>query len=298
MSNQLTSMEVFVKAAESGSFAAAASQLAMSAQAVGKHVATLEKRLGARLLNRSTHTQSLTEAGIVYLAGCRRALAEAQAADASVSALTNTATGTLRVTAPLGFGGGGFLRSIVRFLNQQPTLGIELMLSDQTVDLIAEGYDAAIRIGNLPDSSLIARTLAPYRLVACASPSYLKDRGVPTKPADLIKHECLDYIFPKHPSPHLWSFIKDDRTVEVIPHARLVINDGRALVEAAVGGFGVVLVGEMKVREHLADGRLIRVLADYDNPCRPLQVVYASQRTQTLKVRVFVDWLIEEFARS
>lgn len=142
----------------------------------------------------------------------------------------------------------------------------------------------------------MARALAPYRVVACASPDYLARRGVPATPEDLRSHECLDYAFPGYPAPGLWSFASGDRLVEVEPAARLVANDGRALIEAALTGFGVIQVGEMKVAEHLASGRLVRVLAGYQTPCRPLQVVYASRKLQAPKLRAFIDWLVEAFA--
>lgn len=296
MAERLLGMAVFAKTAETGSFAAAAAQMGMSAQMAGKHVAALEQRLGARLLNRSTHTQSLTEAGRVYLTGCRRALAEAEAADASVAAQVGAPRGTLRLTAPVGFGTDHLVPRITRFLERHLEIAVELSLSDRVADFIEEGYDAAIRIGSLPDSTLVARTLAPYRVVACASPAYLERRGIPQTPEDLQRHECLDYVFPQYPAPRLWTFRTGERTIEVEPRARLVINDGRALVEAALVGFGIIRTGEMKVAEHLASGRLVRLLADYDGPRRPLQVVFASQRLQAPKLRVFIDWLVEAFA--
>ena len=213
-----------------------------------------------------------------------------------MSALVSVPRGTLPVTAPLGLGQGALLRSIVNFLERQPDLGVELTLSDRTVDLIAEGFDAAIRIGHLPDSGLIARTLASYRVVTCASPAYLERRGVPPTAEDLKAHGCLDYIFSQRPAPRLWSFTKGDQTAEMNLRARLVINDGRSLVEAALAGFGIICVGEMKISEHLSKGRLLRVLGEYDNPSRPLQVVFASHRLQVPKLRVFIDSLAAAFA--
>jgi DNA-binding transcriptional LysR family regulator len=298
MADRLLGMEVFAKTAETGSFAGAAAALGMSAQMAGKHVSALEKRLGARLLNRSTHRHSLTEAGRVFLNGCKQTLAQAQAAESSVVVKGGAPRGTLRITAPLGFGSGGLVPELTAFLTHYPELRIELTLADKVTHLIEEGHDAAIRIGHLPDSALLARTLAPYRMVTCGAPDYLARRGTPATPEDLRHHECMDYQFAQHPASRLWRFASGAGTVEVEPRARLVVNDGRALIEAALAGFGLVQVGEMKVREHLASGRLVQLLADFDCPPRPLQIVFASRRLQPPKVRALIDWLGRAFAAT
>jgi DNA-binding transcriptional LysR family regulator len=296
MADRLLGMEVFAKTAETGSFAAAAAALGMSAQMAGKHVSALEKRLGARLLNRSTHRHSLTEAGRLFLDGCQRTLAQAHAAESSVVVRGGAPRGTLRIAAPLGFGSDGLVPELTAFLTHYPELRIELALADKVTHLIEEGYDAAIRIGHLPDSALLARTLAPYRMVTCGAPDYLARRGVPTTPEHLHDHECMDYRFAQHPASRLWRFAAASGTVEIDSRARFVVNDGRALIEAALAGFGLIQVGEMKVRALLASGRLVRLLADFECAPRPLQIVFASRRLQAPKVRALIDWLGQSFA--
>jgi DNA-binding transcriptional LysR family regulator len=295
MTDRLTEMEAFLKAAEAGSFAGAASQLGLSAQMVGKHVAAIEKRLGTRLLNRSTRRQSLTEAGRLYLEGCRRTLAEAEAAEAGVAAQVGTPRGTLRITAPVAFGTMRLVPEATRFLARYPEISLRFELTDRRVNLIEEGFDAAIRIGEQPDSALVSRALAPYRLVPCASPDYIARRGLPMHPADLHEHECLDYVFPVHPAPPLWRFDGNAATVTIEPNGRLFANDSRALIEAALRGGGVILLADLLLTEHLAAGRLVRVLPAYTGPSRPMLLMFAARQSQAPKLRAFLDWAGESF---
>lgn len=296
MADRLTAMAVFVKTVEAGSFAAAASALGLSPQMVGKHVAGLEQRLGTSLLNRSTRRQSLTGAGQLYLDGCRRTLAEAEAAEAGVAAQAAAPRGTLRVTAPTAFGCACLVPAGTCFLARYPEIRLEIELADRRVNLIEEGFDAAIRIGELADSTLIARALAPYRLIPCAAPDYLARRGMPAHPAELRGHDCLDYTFPAHPAPTLWRFHGGGATESVVPAGRLIVNDSRALIEAALRGAGIILVAEILVAEHLAAGRLVRVLAGYEGPSRPMALIFAARRALAPKLRVFLDWAGETFA--
>ena len=193
MMDRLAAMAAFVKAADAGSFAAAAGPLGLSPQMVAKHVAFLEHRLGARLLNRTTRRQSLTEVGREYRERCRIVLAEATAADALAEEAMATPRGRLRISAPVTFGAHGLVPLVIRYLRDHPDVEVDLTLTDRFVDLVEEGYEAVFRIGPLADSSLMARALAPYRLIACASPAYLRARGTPLVPPDLVDHECLGY---------------------------------------------------------------------------------------------------------
>lgn len=283
-------MRVFVKVAEAGSFSAASRELQISSQMVGRYVTDLEQRLGARLLNRTTHSQSLTDTGRQYLEGCRAALSQIADLDLGVSVRAGTVQGLLRVSAPLGLG-TVLAPRLATLLETHPSLRLELHLSDQNINLASSGFDAAIRIGDLPDSELIARRLGLYRCVTCASPDYLRRRGTPARPEDLRTHECLDFIFPTHPSPELWTFSRDDEVVRIEPEARLLMNDGRALIEAGLSGLGVIQVGEIKVRHEIATGRLVRLLPDWECPVRPLQLVMPSSRLQSPALRTFGDWL-------
>ncbi len=296
MADRLTEMEVFLKAAETGSFAAAAARLGLSPQMVGKHIATIEQRLGTRLLNRSTRRQSLTEAGLLYLEGCRRTLAEADAAAASVAAQAGTPRGTLRVTAPVAFGTVRLVPEATRFLAMYPDIRLHFELTDRRINLIEEGFDAAVRIGDEPDSTLVARALAPYRLIPCASPDYLARRGMPKHPAELRDHECLDYVFATHPAPTVWRFWSKGPPIAIEPTGRLFANDSRALIEAALRGFGIVLLAELLLADHLATGRLVRVLPGYEGPSRPMRLMFAAPQAQAPKLRAFLDWAGEAFA--
>lgn len=298
MPERLTGMEVFVKVVETGSFAAAAGALAMSPQMVGKHVASLEQRLGTRLLNRSTRRQSLSEAGHIYLEGCKRTLAEADAAESSVAAQAEGPHGTLRITAPVAFGTVRLVPDATRFLTAFPAVKLRIELTDRRVNLIEEGFDAAIRIGDLPASRLVARALAPYRLIPCASPDYLARRGTPTHPSELRNHECLDYVFASHPAPAIWRFRSDGAPFTIEPSGRLLVNDSRAMIGAALAGFGIILVADLLVADHLATGRLVRILPDYEGPSRPMRLIYANRRAQAPKLRAFLDWAGRAFATA
>lgn len=293
--DRLRSMEVFVKAAETGSFAGTAAALGLSRQMVAKHLAFLERRAGAALISRTTRRQSLTELGRCYVEQCRRVIAEAEAADALAAAVRAQPRGTLRVNAPVTFGSLGLVPLVTRFLRAHPEVDVDLSLTDRLVDPTGEGFEAVIRVGPLADSTLTARALAPYRLVACAAPSYLAERGVPPVPAALADHECLDFAPWPRPLAKQWRFIRDGREHVAAVRGRFRANDGRALVQAALDGFGIVLGPESVLRPDLAAGRLVRVLAEYEAPSRPMHVVYSADRRLTPKLRLFIDAVVAEF---
>ena len=191
--DRLTSMNVFVTVAESGSFAAAAGHLQISPQMVAKHIAMLEKHLGTLLLHRTTRRQSLTDVGRNYFERCKIVLAEVQEADAIALDMQQRPSGTLKVSAPVTFGSFSLAPFVTRYLDRFPETQVDLELSDRLVDPFEEGYEVVIRIGALADSSIIAHPLQPYRLIACASPAYLARHGVPATPAELVNHACLVY---------------------------------------------------------------------------------------------------------
>ena len=288
--DRLTVMEVFVRAADTGSFTAAALSLDMSPQMVGRYVALLEDRLGTRLLQRTTRRQSLTEAGRLFHAQAKRILEEVETAHADVLALGDRPRGTLRVTAPATLGAHCLMPSLCHYLRDHPEVSVDLTLSDRVVDIVEEGYDAAIRIGALPDSSLIARPLAPYDFIACASPDYLARRGSPRVPADLAGHECLRYASTSHSPANTWQFTRDGRTQAIGMTGRLRINDARALVAATLAGCGIMFGPMMVLKDEIGAGRLVRVLPEYDGPSRPITLLYPADRRPSPKLRSFVDW--------
>ena len=295
MMDRLTSMAVFVKAAELGSFTAAGVALGLSSQMVGKHVSGLEERLGAALLHRSTRRQSLTAIGQVFYERCRVVLAEVAAAEATAHALSTTPRGRLRISAPVTFGSIALAPLVSGYLRRHPQVEIMLDLTDRYVDVVGEGYDAVIRLGALKDSELVARALVPYQLIACAAPAYLAARGSPRVPADLESHDCLGFVFASGQAWGEWRFVKDGQVHEVRVRSRFQVNDARVLREAALAGHGIVLQADLILADDLAAGRLVQVLPDYEAPTRPLHVVFAAGRPLTQTLRGFVDCVVAQF---
>jgi len=279
--DRLASMTAFVKAVETGSFAATASALGISPQMVAKHVTALEARLGTRLLNRTTRKQSLTEIGRAYYDRCKVVLAEAAWADALADEARGRPRGRLRVNAPVSFGAHSLTPLVARYLTDHPAVDVDLVLSDRFVDLIDDGFEAIFRIGPAPDSNLLAIELAPFRTIACASPAYLRERGTPVTPSDLADHECVTFANWPEPSISPWRFMGDDGPFEAAVRGRLTVNNAAALLQAALAGFGVVLIAEDWARPHLTAGRLVRVAAAYDTPSRPIHLLVHPDRRQT-----------------
>ena len=239
--DRITEMSCFVKTVESGSFAAAARMLSMLPQVVGKHVASLEERLGTQLLVRTTRSNSLTEAGQLFYQRCVVILQQAEDAETLVAQRGSAPKGQLMISAPYTFGSYRLMPFLARFLEQNENVRVKLILSDRHVDVVAEGYDAAIRIGDLEDTSIVARRLRSFRLVACASPSYIKQRGLPNVPSDLLEHECLIYNYWYKPPLSEWTFQLNGIEESVVVPGRMQVNDGRSVIEAAIAGYGIVL---------------------------------------------------------
>lgn len=296
--DRLHSMAAFAKAVETGSFAAAADALGMSPQMVAKHVAYLEARLGTRLLNRTTRRQSLTPIGSTYYERCKLVLADAEWAETAAEEARGAPSGRLRINAPVSFGTYALTPVVVRYLRDNPAVEIDLVLSDRFVDLIEEGYEAVLRIGPLADTSLMAIELRPFRLVACASPEYLRERGIPEHPDDLIRHQCLGHAHWSRPSNYGWRFLDGGRLVEPDVRGRLRCNTASAVVAAALTGAGIVYVAEDVIRDDLKSGRLVRVLARYESPTRPIHLLFHPDRRQTPKLRSFIDVVVAEFGTT
>jgi DNA-binding transcriptional LysR family regulator len=298
MLDRLTSMAVFVRAADLGSFAAAATVLGLSPPMVAKHVVSLEDRLGARLLNRTTRKQVLTELGRAYHERCKLILAEADAAEALAQDMRAVPRGRLRVNAPVTFGSHSLVPVVTRYLRAYPQVEVDLSLSDRLVDLVEDGYEAIIRLGPVADTSLVARPLAPYRLVACASPAYLAERGTPAVPADLAAHECLGFAYWSGPLRRHWRFSRGGHEWDAPVTGRLQVNDWKALLRAALDGFGIALGPEVALAEELRGGRLVRILPGYEGPSRPMHLLYAADRRMTPKLRGFIDAVLAEFGTA
>jgi DNA-binding transcriptional LysR family regulator len=294
--DRLTSMQIFVRVVEKGGFSAAAEEAGISPTMVGKHVRQLEEQLGVRLLNRTTRRQSLTEIGQLYFERCKQALLEIAAADASVKQMQLLPRGVLRVTAPATFGGLMLTAVIREYLERYPDVELDLSLNDRVVDLVEEGFEVGLRIGPLPDSSLIARPLQPYRAMVCASPDYLARHGAPQTPQQLLEHNCLSFV---HGSRYnLWQFSLGGVQHEIEVHGNFRANNGLALRTAALQGIGIIMQPEALLRDEVAAGRLQRLLADYELQHRPMHLVVASNRKMTPKLKSFVEFVLAHFGRD
>jgi DNA-binding transcriptional LysR family regulator len=290
--DKLRSMEVFLAAVDTGSFTAAAQRFGISAVMVGKHVRELEQLLDASLLARTTRRQSLTEIGRQYAEQCRTILASIASAEAVAETMRATPRGDLRVTSPISFGIEWLSPALAEYLRAYPEVSVELNLNDRFVDLVEEGFDVAVRIGVLQDSTMVARPLKPYAMCICASPAYLAERGAPRTPEDLAQHECLEFT---GWLPQLRWRLKDQRDGRHVPRSRYRANSSPALRRAALAGFGLIMQAEMTLLPDLAAGRLVRVLDDYLPPPRPMQLVYSRDRRATPKLTSFVDFMLERF---
>ena len=294
--DRMTGLSVFAKVVEGSSFAAAARHFGLSPAMVSKHILALEERLGARLLNRTTRRVSPTEIGRVFYERATRILADIDDAEQEAGALQATPRGLLRVSGPLSFGTRQLGPAIADFLAACPAVEIDVTLSDRVADLVEEGFDLAIRIGRLADSSLIARRIAPCLVVACAAPAYLKKQGAPRVPADLAAHNCLGYSYAALRNE--WRFTGPDGVQSVRVAGRLNANNGDILRHAALGGEGIVLQPSFLVADDLAAGRLVPILPGYAPDELAIHAVYPHSRHLSVKVRSFVDFLVARFGQQ
>jgi len=293
--DRITSMRVFVRAAGAGSLSAAGRHLGMSAAMATKHVNALEARLGVKLFRRSTRRLSLTEAGSTYLEACQRILPDIDEAEAAVSSQRIKASGLLRMNVPLSFGSRFVAPLIPEFARRHPEVKVELGLSDAQLDLIAGGWDLAIRIGRLADSPLQARRIGDSAMVVCAAPAYLDRRGIPRRVAELAQHNCLSYtLSPMQDGKH-WAFGANGE-LRVPVDGDLVANNGDALLAAALGGQGIIYQPHFIVGQALDRGELVAL--ELDKPVAELggiHVLYPPDRRPPAKVRVMIDYLAQAF---
>ena len=293
--DRLQSMAVFVRVAELGSFSTAAQQLGLSKSAVSKHVTALEERLGVRLINRTTRRLALTEVGAAYRDYCARIVQEIEEAELTAMRHGVEPRGRLKINAPMTFGFLHLGPILPEFLARYPGIEIELSLNDRFVDLLEEGFDVAVRIGQLADSSLIARRFATAYFVCAASPAYVAAAGTPGTPDELARHNCLSYSYRRQPED--WHFLRASERVTVRVRGNLQANNGDALRTAACRGLGIVYLPDFILGEDLAAGRLVRLLADWRAPEIPIHAVFPPQRHPSAKLRAFVDFLVERLGR-
>lgn len=289
--DKLASLRAFVKVVELGSFSEAGRQLRLSRSAVSKYVADLENDLGVQLLNRTTRHASPTETGQAYFERALTILADLDAADHSVAHLQSTPSGLLRVNAPMSFGTIKLGPLIADFMAAYPELQIQLVLSDEHVDALQEGLDVTLRIADLESSSLIARKIVSVDRVVCASPDYLARRGTPVHPNDLRDHTCLTYGFLA--TGNQWKLSGSDGDHWIQPRWKLCANNAEVLRDAAAKGCGIAILPVFLAAEQLKSGALRTILANYKPPALTLYALYAPTRHLAVKVRLFIDFLVE-----
>lgn len=293
--NQLEDMQIFVSTVDAGSFTAAADKLGLSKQFISRRIMALEERLGGRLLIRTTRKLSVTDTGRAYYERALKIIDEVNDAEQLVSSENTSPRGSLRISAPVSFGTLHLGPAIARFMAQCPDVAIELDLSDRFVDIVGEGYDMAIRIGHLADSSLVARHITPVQMVTCASPAYLKAHGKPKTPQDLKDHECLLY---GHGRSVEWVFAEKGKALRVPVKGRLRANNGELASMAAIEGLGIILLPTFIVGEALCAKKLVTILDAYAPPPLNIYAVYPQHRQSSLAVKVFSDFLRSAFGKA
>lgn len=290
--DRIETMQAFVTVADHKGFAPAARKLGLSASAVTRMVAALEERVGARLLQRTTRSVMLTDAGERFLERARRILADVEEAEAAVQAERTQPTGRLVVSAPLGFGRRHVTPLMSTYLKRYPDVAGDLRLSDRMVNLVEEGVDIAVRIGHLPDSSLVARAVGDMRRMVVASPDYLAAHGEPHHPSEIAAHRTVHFgALSAAPD---WRFVEDGREVRVACAPRFTTNSADAAIFHAEQGGGLTRVLAYQAAEGLASGRLKAVLTDYEIAPLPIHLVYPTSRLLSAKVRAFVDLVLHD----
>jgi len=291
----LNEIALFVQVVECGSFSVAAERLDLSRSAVSKAVSRLEQRLGARLLHRTTRRLSLTDAGRSFYQRSRLALGGLEEAVRELGSQQDEPRGTLRISAPVYFGVHHVTPVLTEFLARHPALAADVQLDDRRVDIVADGFDLAVRVGELHDSTLVGRRLAPCRQVICASPDYWRRRGLAMRPEDLAAHDCFTYSYLS--SPGSWSFVgPDGRRSTVHVSGRLRFNNTEMARYAALQGLGVIQLPTFYVGEDLRAQRLQAVLQDYRSvQDAAIHALYPTRGYLPPKVRLFIDLLVERF---
>ncbi|HMM84963.1 MAG: LysR family transcriptional regulator [Gammaproteobacteria bacterium] len=288
--DRLKQIESFVGVATKGSLTAAAHAEGVAPAVIGRRIDALEERLGVKLLVRTTRRITLTHEGSAFLEDCQRLLADLANAEASVSAGGVKASGHLRVTAPAGFGRRHVAPLVPRFLAQHPDVSLSLNLSDRVVDIVNEGVDCAVRVGDLPDSSLVSVRLADNRRLCVAAPAYLQRAGAPQHPGDLHRHECLT-LSSDASQTRGWAFTIDGQVTHLRSSGRLDCSDGQVLHDWCLQGMGIAWRSTWEVEQEIAAGVLVSVLDDFAAPPNGIYAVFPQRKHLPLRVRLWIDFL-------
>ena len=288
--DRLKQIESFVAVATKGSLTAAALAEGVAPAVIGRRIDALEERLGVKLLVRTTRRITLTHEGSAYLEDCQRVLADLASAEASVSAGGVKASGHLRITAPAGFGRRHVAPLVPKFVAAHPDVSVSLNLSDRVVDIVNEGFDCAVRVGDLPDSSLVSVRLADNRRLCVATPAYLERAGVPTAPAELMRHACLT-LSSDASQTRGWAFRMDGEVTHLRPSGPLNCSDGQVLHDWCLQGLGIAWRSTWEVEAEVADGRLRVLLQDFAAPPNGIYAVFPQRKHLPLRVRLWIDFI-------
>lgn len=290
--DKLKSLTIFMRSAQCGSFSEAARQLGMAPSAVSRAVLRLEEELGVRLLQRTTRSLTLSEDGDRFYQRTQQILSDLEEAELEVKQSKSSPTGTLRLDLSSTFGNLYIAPALLQFVEQYPGLKLNVSFNDQLVDLVNEGIDAAVRIGEPSDSSLIMRHLAVARYVTCAAPGYLARYGTPTTPAELSHHRCVNFIFPQTRQEYSWKFEQAGSAVEVTIDSYLYFDNSVAILEAIIQDAGVIQLPKFVVAEAITKGQVQPILQSYaPQASLPIAVLYPQKRYLSAKVRLFVEWM-------
>lgn len=293
--DKLAAMQAFARVVSAGSFAEAARELGRTRSAISKAVMELEHMLGVRLLDRTTRKVRPTEAGLAYYERSAAVLADIEETEIQIAGLHDAPRGVLRINGPMSFGTAYLAGAVADFLNLHPELTIELLLNDRFIDPLEEGVDVTVRIGELADSSLIARRIAATRRVVVAAPSYLAQHGAPAVPDDLTRHRCL--VYGQVAARQRWHLQRDGKAIAVPVTAALCANNGEVLREAACKGLGIAMLPTVIAGDAIKAGQLVTVLDSFSLPALPIHALYAPNRYLAAKTRLVIDFLAARFAQ-
>ena len=288
----LRSMEAFVLTVKTGSFAASAISLNTSPQMIAKYVVFLENYLGLKLLNRTTRSQKLTEFGKQYYEKCLFILDEVKSSKTLAQQFIEEPKGRLRISAPVSYGHFNLISVLSRFMRCYPKVNVDLQLSDRYVDLVEDDFDIVFRIGELSNSSYIARKLNSYKLIFAASPTYLAKNGIPVTPNDIKKHQCLiyQYVNPTK-KDYLWPFSINGKVINIPISGTLKSNDTLALANAAVEGLGITMLPQSMLSELICQNKLFPILQDFLPPAREVHLLYKADKQQLPKLKMFIEFI-------
>lgn len=296
--DRIHAMQAFASVVEHGGFGKASVTMGVATATVSRLIQQLENQLGVTLLNRTTRQLSMTPDGLHYYESCKRILGDLAMAEATLPGATKTPHGRLRIDISHGLARHVILPAIGTFTAQYPQIQLAVGLDDRVVDLLQENIDCVIRTGIPANSSvLVARTVASFEWVTCATPEYLRSNGTPTRLSDLAMHRAVGYFYPQSTKNMEWTFLSDGNAVNVQMDDSISVNETAAYVKCALNHLGLIRVASYLVEEHLQSGRLVAVLAQFNAPSIPVSVVYPKGNRTSLPVRAFVDWTLKLFAK-